>query len=72
MAGAGNTVLVENRAKCGFEFPSLVFIDVGETKEVPEADFDHPVVAAWLDEGRVALVGPCAEPPVAPAKKAKG
>ncbi len=44
---------VRNISKATRVFPSGVALDPGESADVDDADFEHPVISAWIDEGHI-------------------
>lgn len=58
---------VTNSGKGTLIFPCGAWVDPGESVEVSDDHLDHPVVAGWVDEGKIAL----GEEGEKPAKKSK-
>ena len=44
---------VRNVSKATRVFPSNVSLDPNEAGEVDDADFDHPVIKGWIDDGHI-------------------
>lgn len=61
---------VTNACNATLGFPCGASIDPGESAEVDDAHLDHPVVAGWVDEGKIVIGEGEAEKP-APKKGAK-
>jgi len=57
---------VTNTCKATLVFPCETAIDPGASAEVSDDHLEHPVVAGWVDEGKIEV-----ETGAAPAKKSK-
>lgn len=53
---------VTNRSKASLGFPCGAVVHPGETVDVSDDHLNHPVVAAWVDEGKIEIE-PSAEAP---------
>jgi len=58
---------VTNTAKATLIFPCNTWVEPGESVEVSDDHLGHPVVAGWVDEGKIEIGGEGEKP----AKKSK-
>jgi len=62
---------VTNTCKASLGFPCNTLVHPGESADVADAHLDHPVVAGWVDEGKIEIAGTSDAKPAAPARKAR-
>lgn len=46
---------VTNKSRASLGFPCNTLVDPGQSADVDDAHLDHPVVAGWVEEGKIEI-----------------